>query len=111
MTYIELAVSFIVLSLFFAGFGQAALPVFGAWNRAAAEYRNARALEFVAESFRQECRKKAGDIGRWEKAVSIVPQLESYTIEELRGHGDELILRLTCVVGGEKIEVLGLREP
>jgi hypothetical protein len=111
MTYIELVVSFIVLSYFVAGLGQAALPVFRAWNRAALEYRNARALEFVSESFKGECGKKDRDIKRWEKAVSIVPQLESYKIEEFRGSGETPVLRLECVIGGEKIEVLGLGEP
>jgi hypothetical protein len=111
MTYIELVVSFIVLSYFVAGFGQAALPAFRAWKGAAWEYRNARALEFVAESFKRECGKKDRDIKRWEKAVSTVPQLESYKIEEFRGRGETPVLRLECIIGGEKIEVLGLYEP
>jgi type II secretory pathway pseudopilin PulG len=111
MTYIELVVSFIVLSYFIAGLGQAALPAFRAWKGAAREYRNARALEFVAESFKRECGKKDRDIKGWEKAVSIVPQLESYKIEEFQAGGEASVLRLECVIGGEKIEILGLYEP
>jgi hypothetical protein len=111
MTYIELTAALMIFFLFLAGLGQAALPVMRAYSRAAAEYQEARALEFVAESFKKECRKRDRNITRWKRDVSIVPQLESYEIKELRGSENAVVLQLICVIGGERFEIWGLCRP
>jgi hypothetical protein len=107
MTYIEIVLALTVFYFFAAGLGSAAIPVFEAWSKAETEYANARAAAFVADSFRQECGKKYRNIENWKKAVSIVPQLGGYEIQELRDGGRIWAFKLSCVVGGEPVEVLG----
>jgi type II secretory pathway pseudopilin PulG len=111
MTYLEIAAALIVLSVFAAGAGQAVFPVFEAWNRAEREYAAARALSFVADSFRAECGRKDRDMERWKKTALTVPRLEGYAIDELQTGGTVWGLRLSATIGGERVEVLGEYAP
>jgi type II secretory pathway pseudopilin PulG len=111
MTLTELLASIVIFSLFIAGFSQAAFPVFEAWNRASDEYYATRSLEFVAQSFKKECIKSDRNIETWEKAVSIVPQLDSYEITELWQGNTLRAMKLSGSMGGELVEVIGLCTP
>jgi hypothetical protein len=107
MTYIEIAVSLIVLSFFTAGFAAAAFPVLKAWNMAEADHARSRVVAFVADSFRQECGKKNRNIENWKKAAAAAAGLDEYEITELRKNGVIYALKLSCAVGGESFEVVG----
>jgi type II secretory pathway pseudopilin PulG len=111
MTYFEVAAALIVLSVFAAGAGSAVFPALEAWNRAEREYAAARALSFVADSFRAECEKNDRDIERWKKTARTVPLLEDYAIDELRTDGSVWGLKLSATVGGTRVEVLGEYAP
>jgi hypothetical protein len=109
MTYVETAAAALIFSLFISGLGRAVQPALKAYNHAAAEYMDAKALEFVSESFKMECRKKGGDIERWKKIISIVPQIDMYDIKVFYAKENVIILQLICIIRGERFEILGLR--
>lgn len=111
MTYFEMAAALIVLSVFAAGAGHAVFPALEAWNRAEREYAAARALSFVADSFRAECAKKDRDLERWKKTALTVPLLEDYAIDELRAGGTVWGLKLSATIGGTHVEALGEYAP
>jgi hypothetical protein len=113
MTYIETLSALLIFSLFAAGFGRAALPAARAFSRARAEYLEAKALEFAAESFQMECRKpgKERDFEKWKKILSAEPRIDMYDVRVFREGGDVRVLRLICVIGGERFEILGLCGP
>jgi len=111
MTFIEAITALLLLSFFLFGFSDAFLPAQKAWNRAMAEYRTAKTMRFVAESFRNECAKTNRNIENWEKAAAVARELESYEISEI-WQGDVLrALRAVCVISGERLEIVGLCAP
>ena len=111
MTFSNLISALIILSFFFSGISQAFLPAYKAWGSVMAEYRTAKTIHFIAESFRRECEKPNRNIETWKKQVSIAKELESYEIIEL-WQGDILrALKLVGIFSGERIEVIGLCAP
>ncbi|GHV88638.1 hypothetical protein AGMMS50267_09980 [Spirochaetia bacterium] len=111
MTLTEVLAAMIVMSLFLAGLSQALFPAITAWDRANREYRAANAIHFVASSFRKECIKENRNIEHWKKAVSVVPELEDYEIAEIRQGTILRALRLSGIVAGEQLEVIGVCTP
>ncbi len=111
MTFTNLVVGVIIFSLFLAGFSQVLVPVVNAWGSAISEYRISRSIEFVASSFTQECMKQNRDIEAWKRTVSIVNELQSCEILELRQGGILRALKADCIIAGEQIEIIGLCTP
>jgi hypothetical protein len=111
MTFTDVIAAMVILSLFLAGLGQAAMPALQAWQGANREYQAARDIAFVAESFRKECARDDRNIERWKKAVSPVGDMESLEITEYTEEGYLRALKLSCVVAGEPIEVIGVCSP
>ena len=108
MTYIDLITAVVLLSFFFFGFSQAFLPAYSAWEAAMAEYRTAKTIDFVAESFRRECEKEDRNINAWKNQVSIAKELESCEITEF-WQGDILrALKLVSIISGERVEIIGV---
>jgi hypothetical protein len=111
MTFTDCMAALIITSLFLTGFARAAVPAYTAWRQAHQDYREARDIAFVAESFRRECAKSDRNIERWKQAVSIVPELEVGDITEYKEGLSLRALRLTCVIAGEPVEVIGVCTP
>jgi len=111
MTFIDAVCAPILLGVFLTGFSQVSLPAYKAWDRAMAEYKDAKAIHFVAESFRNECAKNDRNIENWKKAAAVTKELESCEINEIR-QGEELrALRAVCVISGERFEIIGICTP
>jgi len=111
MTFSNLITALAITGYFLIGFSQLFLPSYTAWNTAMAEYRSARSLHFIAESFRRECEKPDRNIENWKKAVSITKELESYEITEL-WQGDMLrALKLISIISGKHVEIIGACAP
>jgi len=108
MTFTDAIAALVILVLFFAGFSQAFIPALTAWGEAVKEYSTAKTIYFIAESFRQECKKPDRDIENWEKQVSVAKELESYAITEYWQEDELLALKIACVISGELIEIIGL---
>ncbi|MDR1506805.1 MAG: hypothetical protein LBI67_06845 [Treponema sp.] len=111
MTFIDVLVALAITTLFLFGFSQAFLPVYYAWGRSLEDYKTANTIHFVSESFRNECAKPERNIKNWENSVQTAKELEDYTIEELWQGGILRAMRLTCIISGERIEVIGLCTP
>jgi hypothetical protein len=111
MTFTDCIVAMIITSLFFTGFARAALPVYTAWQRTYRDYRTARDIAFVADSFRRECAESDRNVERWKRAVAAVPNLELRDITEYKDGSRLRALRLTCVIAGEPVEVIGVCTP
>ena len=111
MTFIDAVVAILIISVFLFGFSDAFLPVYKAWNSATAEYNTARTIHFIAQSFRDECKKPDRNIDRWKKAVSTAKELESYEISELRKGDEPYALKAVCIISGERLEIIGLFAP
>jgi hypothetical protein len=107
MTFTDVIAALIIMSLFLVGFSQASEPVLTSWENAVREYRSARSIEFVAKSFRNELAKEDWDIERWKKAVSVVPELQNYDFTEYERDGSIRAVKLSCVISGEPIEIIG----
>ena len=108
MTLIDVITALILLSVFLFGFSGAFFPVYEMWNRAMAEYRNARTIHFITESFKNECAKTDRNIENWKKNVIVAKELENYEVKELK-QGDVLrALKLTFFISGERLEIIGL---
>ena len=87
------------------------MPAYNAWEKAASELRAAKAIHFIAESFRRECGKPDRNIDNWEMQAAAVKELESYEITEL-WQGDVFrALKLLFFVSGIRVEVIGLCVP
>ena len=111
MTFIEIICALVIFGLFMFGFSQAFFPLYNAWETALEEYRIAHTIRFIAESFEHECKRPDRNLERWKSAVAAAKELESYEITELK-QGDELrAFRLTCIVSGEALEVIGVCAP
>lgn len=111
MTYADVITALLILGFFFAGFSQAFLPVYNAWNDAEREYQTAGSIQFVAQSFQNECAKSGGNLDNWKKAVKTVKELEKYEITELRQDDIIRAYRLSCIISGQTLEVIGLYAP
>lgn len=111
MTFTNLITGVIIFSLFFAGFSQVLVPVINTWGSAVSEYRVSRSIEFVVSSFTQECMKPNRDLEAWKKNMSIVNELQSCEILELRQGGILRALKADCIIAGEQIEIIGLCTP
>jgi len=111
MTFIEALAAILILTLFFAGFSQIFLPAYDAWQNAVFDLRTAKSIQFVAESFRNECAKPDRNMEGWKYAVSVVRELESCEITELKQGGIVLALKAVCTISGERLEVVGLCAP
>ena len=108
MTLIDAIIAPFILSLFLAGFSQASLPAYKAWNRTMAEYKTAKTMHFIAESFRNECAKPDRNIDNWEKATAAAKEFESCEISEIRRDDVLLALKAACVISGERLEIIGV---
>jgi hypothetical protein len=108
MTFTDCMVALIISSLFLTGFSQAAVPAHSAWRQAYRDYRTARDIEFVAGSFRRECAGDDRNIERWKRTVAAVPELEIRDITEYKEGPLLRALRLTCVIAGQPVEVIGV---
>ena len=108
MTFIDALTALVILALFFFSFSQIFLPAFTAWKKAADEFNNVKTIEFISESFKNECAKPDRNIEGWRKTVSSVKNLESCEIIELKHGGKLRALRAICVLGGERFEIIAL---
>jgi hypothetical protein len=116
MSYLDLAAALVVFFLFMGGLGPALTGTLAAWDRAGRAYANARALEFVADSFWMECAEGDPDLEGWKHAVSTVRELESCEVEitplyETDEGRSVRLFRLRVTIGGEPVEVLGVSPP
>jgi len=111
MTFIDAIIAPLILGFFLAGFSQAVLPAYNAWDRTMAEYKTAKAMHFTAGSFRNECAKSDRNIENWKKMVAPARELESCEISEIRQNGILRALRAICVISGEHLEIIGLCTP
>ena len=111
MSLIDAITALVLIGIFLFGFSQVFLPVYNAWNRAADEHSTAQAINFIAESFRNECAKPDRNIENWKKIAASAKELESYEITELIKGNTLLALKLTCFISGERYEILGLCAP
>jgi hypothetical protein len=108
MAFIDVISALVIFGFFISGFSQAFLPAYNAWDNAAKEYRTAQTINFIAESFKQECSKQNRNIDNWKNAVATVKELNSYEITEL-WQGEILrALKLTCIISGEYLEIIGV---
>ncbi|MDR0475329.1 MAG: hypothetical protein LBH43_16865 [Treponema sp.] len=111
MTFIELISALAILCVFLLGFSQLFLPAYNAWNKVMMESRSVQTINFIAESFKNECAKPDRNIENWKKMASTAKEMESYEISEL-WKGDKLrALKLKCRVSGEDLEIIGLCMP
>jgi len=111
MTLIDVICAVAILSLFFFGFSQVFLPVHKAWNNAISDYRTVKTINFVAESFKNECTKRNRNMENWERQVLTAKELESIEISEIRKDMALCALKLICVISGIRIEVIGVCTP
>ena len=108
MTFIDAITALIILGVFLFGFSGAFLPAHDAWNRAMIDYRTAQTINFIAESFKDECAKPDRNIENWKKTVSAAKELEGHGINELKQGNVLQALKLTCIISGERLEIIGL---
>jgi hypothetical protein len=111
MTFIETITAMVIMSFFMLGFSQAFMPAYFAWGRAMETYKTARTIDFVAQSFRNECAKSDRNIERWKNTVSFAKELEHYEFTEYRQKGILRALKVSCVISGEIVEIIGLCTP
>jgi len=111
MTFIDAIAATLILVVFLTGVSPAILPVWRAWEKAEKENRTGQTIRFVAESFKSECAKPDRNMENWKKIVGAAKELESLELTEMR-EGEELCaIRARCVIGGERIEIIGLCKP
>ena len=111
MSFIDALTALLILGIFFFGFSQIFLPVYNAWNKATGEYNTAKAIHFIAESFKGECAKPDRNMENWKRVVSAVRELESCEIRELRKNGSLKALKAVCVISGKYLEIIGWCAP
>jgi hypothetical protein len=111
MTFIDALTALVILALFFFSFSQVFLPAFTAWKKAADEYNNVKTINFISQSFKNECAKPDRNIEDWKKTVSSVKKLESCEITELMHNGKLRALKAVCILSGERYEILALCAP
>ncbi|MCL2878833.1 MAG: hypothetical protein FWF29_01190 [Treponema sp.] len=111
MNFIDVIVSIALLGLFFSGISAQLIPMYNCWERIMDEYRTINSIQFISQSFRNECRKQNPDIIKWESAAGSIRELTDYRITELRQNGILIALKLDCVISGSDIEIMGLCMP
>lgn len=111
MTLTNVIAALIILGFFFAGFSQVVLPIHSAWDKAMFDLRTARTIQFIAESFRNECAKPDRNMDNWKVATAIAKELEECVISEIRQGGIVRALKASCIISGEYIEIIGLCTP
>jgi hypothetical protein len=111
MTFIDAVCALLILGFFLFGFSQAFSPAYSAWNRAMAEYRTAKTIHFIAQSFRNECAKPDRNVEEWKKTAAPAKELESCEISEIRQGGVLLALKAACVISGARLEIIGEAAP
>jgi len=111
MTLIDAITALVVLGIFLAGFSQIFLPAYITWERARAEYGTAKTIYFVAGSFRRECARQDRNIDRWKKMTETAKEMEACEITEIWQGDVVYALRATCVISGERLEIIGLCAP
>jgi spermidine/putrescine-binding protein len=111
MNLIEIVIAMVILGFFVFGFSQIFLPTFNEWNKATSEYYAAYTIQFIADSFREECAKTYPDMESWRRAVSAAKELESCEITELKKDDKLYAFKAACLIAGEHIEILGLCKP
>ena len=111
MTYIEVISALLIFSFFIFAFAQAFLPLYNAWDMAAREFSTAHTIYFVAESFRRECIKPDRNMEKWKNAVSTAKELETYEINEIMKGEAVWALKLTCIISGLALEIIGVCRP
>jgi hypothetical protein len=111
MTFGEVITALLILSFFFVGFSQVFLPANAAWHNAMFDFKTAKTIHFISESFKNECIKPDRNIDNWKKAVSATRELEDCVITEIKQ--DEILraLKAVCIISGERIEIIGLCTP
>ena len=111
MSIIDIITAFIIISVFLFGFSQALLPAYMLWENVIIEYRTAKTIYFISESFKNECIKPNRNMENWRKLVSSAKELDSYTISELRKNDELWALKAVFIISGERVEVLGACMP
>jgi len=111
MTYIEVIVALIILSIFFIGISQILLPIHNAWEKSLNDLKTANSIRFLADSFKNECIKTDRNIDSWKNNVKIIKELESIEVIEYKKNGILYALKAICNIAEEKIEILGLCVP
>ena len=111
MTFIDIVTAMVIISLFIIGFSQAFLPAYNAWTFALKEYRTAKAIYFIKETFEQECAKPYRSMENWRNTVLTVRELENYEITELYQDDTLWALKLACFISGEYLEIIGVCTP
>ena len=111
MTFAEVITALLILSFSFVGFSQVFLPAHTAWHNAMFDLRTAKTINFISESFKNECIKPDRNIGNWKKAVSVARELEDCEITEIKQGEIFRALKAVCIISGERIEIIGLCTP
>ena len=111
MNFIEIITALALSIMFIFGFSQVFLPVFVSWNAAMNEYRMAGDIEFIFQSFKNECSKIKPDMNDWKNSIAGVKGLEFCEINELWKNPDTRALKAVCGISGEYIEIVGLCTP
>ena len=107
MAYIEIICALIITGFFLFGFSQAFIPAYKAWEKAIKTYQTVHTISFIAESFKKECSRNDRNIDRWKHSISAAKEMEHYEIKELWQDSVLRAIKLTCLISGEKIEVIG----
>ena len=111
MTYIEVISALIIFGLFITGFTQIFFPAYNAMINSKQELYNAKTIEFIAASFRNECSRPGRDMDKWKNDVAAVKELKEYQITEMVKDNAVWALRLNCVLYDRPLEVIGLCAP
>jgi hypothetical protein len=106
MNLIETIASLAVMTLFFSGLCQIAIPVIHSIGESYEAYENARSIAFIDESFRAECALKKPNIERWKKNISVVGGLESCVVTPCFADERVCAMRAVCAISSKRIEIL-----
>ena len=108
MTFIEMIYALLITGFFLTGFSQISIPAYKSWEKAVKRYQTAQTINFIAESFKNECSEPDRNIERWQKTVSAAKELESCEFYEYWQDKNLRAIKLTCIISGEKFEIIGL---
>ena len=112
MTLIDVVTAIVVLGLFVSGFLPVIFPAYNAWETALSQFRTAKTIQFISESFRNECIKPDRNIMEWKKSMTASSvDLNDCEITELRQGNILRALKVSFSVSGEFVEVVGLCTP
>ena len=108
MTYIETIAAVLILILFIFGFSQILFPLYNTWESASEKYRTVCAVQFIADSFRNECLKTNCSFEDWKLAIKSVRELENCELNEYWQDNTLQAVKAVCIVQGERIEIMGV---